>query len=61
LATLDRTHVVTSLRRLAAAKADTFGAIGHHFVINPSVTEAQVVAFEQRHQIKLPEDYRGTS
>jgi hypothetical protein len=58
LARLDGKHVTTSLRRLAAAKADVFGVIGHHFVLNPPLTEAEVVAFEQGHQVRLPPDYR---
>jgi hypothetical protein len=39
-------------------KRTVFGVIGHHFVLNPPLTEAEVVAFEQGHQVRLPPDYR---
>lgn len=36
-----------------------FGAAGHGFKLNASVSEADVRAFEERHGVTLPDDYRG--
>jgi hypothetical protein len=58
LAILDATRVKESLRLLSAAKADVFGAAAHHFLLNSALTEADVSAFERRHTIHLPADYR---
>lgn len=35
------------------------GADGHGFIVNAPLAEADVRAFEQRHGIALPADYRG--
>jgi hypothetical protein len=58
LATLDATRVAECLRRLATAKTDIFGANGHHFLLNSPLAESDVLAFEQRHNIRLPAGYR---
>jgi len=58
LAILDATHVKESLRRLAVTNTDIFGANGHHFLLNPPLAENEVLAFEQRHNVRLPADYR---
>jgi SMI1 / KNR4 family (SUKH-1) len=58
LVTLDAKRVRESLQRLCAVKMDIFGAIGHRFLLNPTLTEADVSAFEQRHKVRLPADYR---
>jgi hypothetical protein len=36
-----------------------FGAQSHRFTLNPVLAKRDVVAFEQRHGIRLPEEYRG--
>lgn len=51
-------YVRESLRRLSATQADVFGANGHHFQLNPVLDNMEILAFEQRHGIHLPADYR---
>ena len=36
-----------------------FGASRHRYRFNPPLAEREVTAFEQRHGIRLPQDYRG--
>jgi hypothetical protein len=36
-----------------------FGAGSHQYQFNPCLSEAEITAFEQKHQIELPEDYRN--
>jgi len=55
---LDATYVRESLRRLAASRAKIFGADAHNFRLNPRLAEAELHAFEQKHEIHLPADYR---
>ncbi len=55
---LDATRVRESLRRLGASQTKVFGADGHHFLLNFPMPEPDVLAFEQRHNIGLPADYR---
>ncbi|MFM2060427.1 MAG: hypothetical protein RLZZ507_97 [Cyanobacteriota bacterium] len=35
-----------------------FGSQKHKYRLNPCLTKAEIIAFEERYQIKLPEDYR---
>lgn len=58
MATLDAAYVRESLRRLSVAKIDVFGASGHHFLLNSMLAETDVLAFEQRHCVRLPSEYR---
>lgn len=46
------------LQQSSAAKK-VFGADLHQFRLNPPLKENAVSAFESRHRIRLPEDYRG--
>ena len=51
-------------QKLAQAKAadkdlEVFGAKGHKYHLNPPVSEAEVLAFEEKYGISLPEDYRA--
>ncbi len=48
------------LAELGAADPELrrFGAPSHRYQLKPPLTEEQVRAFEERHGIKLPEDYR---
>jgi len=55
---LDVEWVLESLRYLARARAKTFGANGHHFLMNSVLAEPVVGAFEQANDIRLPADYR---
>jgi len=59
-ATLDRTAV---LQRLAAldrrdGRRRVFGASYHQYKLNPPLPLAVVEAFERRHGVSLPDDYR---
>src|SRR3989442_3475257 len=47
-----------SMKHLARARNDLFGASRHHFILNPPLSEAEVLAFEKLHAITLPDDYR---
>ena len=55
---LDAAQVRNALKRLRAAKVDIFGAENHHFLLNPALTDTDVLAFERRHRVLLPIDYR---
>ena len=51
-------------QKLAQAKAadkdlEVFGASSHKYHLNPPVTEAKVLAFEEKYGVSLPEDYRA--
>ena len=51
-------------QKLAQAKAadkdlEVFGASSHKYHLNPSVSEAEVLAFEEKYGVSLPEDYRA--
>ena len=50
-------------QKLAQAKAadkdlEVFGASSHKYHLNPPVSEAEVLAFEEKYGVSLPEDYR---
>ena len=50
-------------RKLSQAKAadkdlEVFGASSHKYHLNPPVSEAEVLAFEEKYGVSLPEDYR---
>ena len=51
-------------QKLAQAKAadknlEVFGADAHQYHLNPSVSEAEVLAFEKKYGVQLPECYRA--
>jgi hypothetical protein len=57
-------HVDHICARLAAmAEADPecqkFGARRHHYMLGPVLAEAEVIAFEERHRVILPQAYRS--
>lgn len=50
-------HKLTLLRN-ADPQFHLFGADHHLYQLNPCLTESEVRAFEQKHSVKLPEEYR---
>ena len=58
MATIDAMQLRDSLRRLSASRTAIFGANSHSFLLNPPLTETEMSAFEQRHSIRLPAEYR---
>jgi len=58
VAKLDPQQIQNSLRRLSDAPITLFGADSHHIILNPPLTEDEILTFQQFHQITLPEDYR---
>src|SRR5437660_10695527 len=56
---LDPAQVRNALRRLFVAQPDVFGADGHHFKLNPPLSETEVIAIEHHHNVSLPVDYRN--
>jgi SMI1 / KNR4 family (SUKH-1) len=57
---LDPLRIQRGLQRLRATRLNSgiFGADSHKFVLNPTLTEAEVLGFERQHRISLPADYR---
>ena len=57
---LDPVRIHSDLLRLRSAGAirEVFGANGHTFVVNATLSEAKISAFETQHRISLPNDYR---
>jgi len=60
LSELDPVHIKRALLRLRSARGirEVFGANGHMFILNPTLSEAEVRTFETQHEITLPTDYR---
>jgi hypothetical protein len=60
LSELDPVRIHSDLLRLRSAGAirEIFGANGHTFVVNATLSEAKISAFETQHRISLPNDYR---
>ncbi len=52
--------ILTTLEKARAlpGTADWFGVAKHEFKLRPPVPESELVAFESRHGVVLPEDYR---
>ena len=55
---LEPSRVHELLQQMRSSGSRVFGADGHHFVLNPPLPEAEVIAFEQYHRVTLPSDYR---
>ena len=53
-------YVKQSLAKLKALDKNysAFGSSSHKYLLNPTLEESEVSAFESKHAIKLPEDYR---
>jgi SMI1/KNR4 family protein SUKH-1 len=60
LSEIDPVRIQRTLLRLRSGKAipEVFGANGHKFAVNPTLSEAEVLAFETLHRVRLPADYR---
>jgi len=58
MAGLDPSQVHKALRRLSTARPAVFGANRHYWVLNESLPETEVSAFERFHRVSLPSDYR---
>jgi hypothetical protein len=58
VAELDFDQVLSSLKLLSSAHVDLFGADSHHFVLNPPLSDREIISFERLHGISLPTDYR---
>jgi hypothetical protein len=58
--TLDRSTVLERVAILARRdqKRRVFGAIGHDYKLNPPLPVSVIEAFEKRHRVRLPDDYR---
>jgi len=54
----DITRIVGKLRQVRRRRPKAFGSRAHGFVLEKPYPEARVQAFEQRHGITLPEDFR---
>jgi hypothetical protein len=55
---LDAEQILGALNRLRKSKISVFGSGSHHFELEPTTGEAAVKAFENRHGIRLPSEYR---
>jgi hypothetical protein len=55
---LDSSSILDTLARLQSAPPSVFGAGAHGFRLNPPLTEARVLEFEEAHGITLPSDFR---
>jgi hypothetical protein len=54
----DFRQIVTDLQRVREAGVRVFGSESHGFEMNPVLSETEVRAFEKKHKIMLPADYR---
>ena len=50
--------VIAAISRLRQSRVDVFGSEGHHYQLNPVLSEAEAAAFERDYKIVLPADYR---
>lgn len=57
---LDPLRIQRDLQRLRSMRPNSaiFGSDRHRFVLNPTLTEAEVLGFERQHRISLPAHYR---
>src|SRR3954454_16307446 len=59
-ATIDRSNVLRLLGELDRRdpRRKVFGSGGHDYKLNPPLPTSVIEAFEERHGVSLPEDYR---
>ena len=57
---IDKSTVLQRLTELDRrdSRRKVFGANGHDYKLNPPLPVSVIEAFEQRHGVSLPEDYR---
>jgi hypothetical protein len=55
---LDAARIKDALARLRGAKTNNFGADSHRFLLNAPLAEADILAFERQHRVRLPAEYR---
>jgi SMI1 / KNR4 family (SUKH-1) len=58
MAALKSSQILDLLDQLSSKRNAIFGAESHSFKLRGVLTEDAVFAFEQRHKVRLPEDYR---
>jgi hypothetical protein len=57
---LSRVHrILEKLEQVRSRGLSCFGSEKHGFRLNPALTEAELEAFEKKHNIQLPGDYRA--
>jgi hypothetical protein len=50
--------IIDDLQKVREAGVCVFGSDAHDFKMNSRMSEKQILAFESKHQVRLPEDYR---
>lgn len=58
MAELQAADIRGALERLHDSNSATFGRENHRFLLNPILTESDIVAFEHQYNIRMPTDYR---
>ena len=56
---LERIQQKLAQAKVADKDLEVFGASSHKYHLNPPVSEAEVLAFEEKYGISLPKDYRA--
>jgi len=54
----ERARLLARLELLLERRPDVFGSDGHRYHLNAALGEPALIAFERRHGVELPEDYR---
>jgi hypothetical protein len=55
---LNFSRIKDALASLAVGQPRVFGADSHAFRMNPPLSETDIIAFEQKHLVTLPDDFR---
>ena len=51
-------RILDKLEQVQVRQLSCYGSTSHHFRLKPPLSESDLQAFETKHQIRLPEDYR---
>src|SRR5580658_7105770 len=54
----DTSRVAEALEYLRSRRSQVFGSQAHEFRLNTTLDEPAIAAFERRHHVTLPSDYR---